>query len=190
MATQAGGDVEYRRAGTADYDQMVALQEANLVSNLSTDQKSDGFLSRTFNAAELAAMNEDLCIIVCSDNGEIKGLLATGTTDYNKQFDLPSAMIARYQNAMFAGKSLADWVSFVAGPVVIDKSARGTGAFEGLYNELFLTLPPSYEVAVTLISTTNGRSLKAHEKLGYEKVDRFTWNDLEFDLLARRVRQT
>jgi hypothetical protein len=179
--------MEYRRAKNRDYTQMVALQEANLVSNLSVDEKQDGFLSRTFSAEELKEMNEDLCIVVGVDDGTVKGLLATGTTEYNSQFDLPSAMIARYHQVAFKEKPLADWVSFVAGPVVVDKSARGTGAFRGLYDELFRILPAEFQLAVTLISTVNGRSLSAHEKIGYQRVDGFTWNGREFVILVREI---
>jgi hypothetical protein len=179
--------MEYRRATSSDYDQMVALQEANSVSNLAEQERADGFLSRTFSAKELDAMNRDLCIVVCSDNGAVKGLLATGTTEFNAEVDLPAAMIARYPFAKYNGKSLVDWVSFVAGPIVIDKSARGTGAFKGMYDELFRILPQKYELAITLISTVNGRSLAAHEKIGYAPVHKFEWNGREFVILARQV---
>lgn len=179
--------MEFRRAKDIDYVGMVALQEANLVGNLSNAERSDGFLSAMFNASELAALNENLCVIVASDHDQVKGLLVASTTEFNSNVSLPSAMIARYPHAVFNGQPLSEWKSFIAGPVVIDKSARGTGAFAGMYQELLKQLPSEYDVAVTLVSLANGRSLRAHEKIGYQRIDSFGWNNREFAILAMTV---
>jgi hypothetical protein len=182
--------MEYRLVQESDYEQLVALQEATLVSNLSDAEKADGFLSRTFTAEELKAMDTDLCIVVCENNGSVQGFLATGTLEYNGQFDLPSTMIARFNQVNYEDKLLSAWASFIAGPVAIDKSARGTGAFQGMYHELFRIIPEKYDLATTLISTVNTRSLRAHEKIGYESVDGFNWNNRDYIILVRKVRQS
>src|SRR5439155_27022121 len=123
----------------------------------------------------------------CADNGAVKGFLAAGTPEFNRARPLPAATIARFPDVSYEGSPLTDWRCCICGPVAIDSSARGTGAFEGMYRELFRILSQDYELAVTLVSVDNGRSLHAHEKVGYERVDNFTYNSREFIILVRKI---
>ena len=50
------------------------------------------------------------------------------------------------------------------------KEYRGKGIFEMLYQQHKRSYSEKYDLLVTKISTNNHRSLKAHEKVGFETV--------------------
>lgn len=179
--------MEFRRAVAADYPEIVELESQNLASALTQTEKEDGFLSGFFNAEQLAVMNDDLCIVVCLENQRLLGFLCAGTVEFNKTFGLPMAMITRYPQIRFQNKSLDSYLSYVSGPVCVQRTERGRGIFQGLYAKLFELLPREYELAATLISINNPRSLSAHEKIGFERVDRFEQEERVFDTLAMRI---
>jgi len=181
--------MNYRRALAEDLAGVASLQNDNLMTHLEPDKLTDGFLSGSFTEEQFSRMNDDLCVVVCLDADRVVGFLCTSTTDYNRQFGLPAAMIARYPHATYGGRPLSAFTSFVAGPVCVDKQYRGMGIFEGLYRALVGLLPVKYEVVVTFVSVDNPRSIHAHEKVGLKKVDHFEFSGREFVILATGLQE-
>lgn len=186
--------MEFRKASKEDFDQLINLQNENLVSVLSEEQKQDGFLSASFTHEQFAMFNEDLAVIVAVDESGteadaacVQGFLVTSTAELNLSYPLPAAMIARYPQLKYKAQTLDSFKSFVAGPVCVAKSQRGKGIFQGIYSALPSILPPDYELAVALVSTTNPRSIRAHEKVGMEKIDQFEFGGREFYTLVKTI---
>ena len=86
--------MNYRKAGAADIEGILELQQQNLIRNLSESEKKDGFLSVEFTHEQFVMMNDESGIIVCKDNEIIRGYLCTSTTKFNTAFALPSAMLS------------------------------------------------------------------------------------------------
>lgn len=175
----------YRRAVHEDLDQLVELQNQNLRSKLSEDEQRDGFLSAGFTSKQFGEFNDNLAVVVGEDEGVLVGFLVTSTPEHNLSHALPAQMISRYPNLNFRGRALTAYKSLIAGPVCVAKEHRGKGIFEGMYEALPRILPEKIELAVTLVSTENPRSLRAHEKVGLERVDLFHFNNREFQILAK-----
>lgn len=180
--------MQFRKAATEELDQLIILQNENLVSNLSAEEKADGFLSGAFTKEQFSTFNEQLGIIVCVEDGLVLAFLVTSTAEANLEYSLPEKMISRYSNVKFNGKPLSDFLSLVAGPVCVAKSCRGRGIFEGLYKAMPNIVPSEIELAVALVSVSNPRSMRAHEKVGMEKVDQFIYEGREFYTLAKEIR--
>jgi L-amino acid N-acyltransferase YncA len=179
---------QFRLAFGDDFEKMVPLQNQNLATALSDDQKSDGFLSAAFTAEQFKRMSESVAVVVALDATDVIGFVCASTAEFNSSSPLPAAMIARFPEVMIGTQRLDKLKSFVAGPVCVDKNYRGQGVFEGLYAELFENSPVEYQVALALISTANPRSVRAHAKLGMEVVDSFLFAGREFFIVARTVR--
>ena len=56
------------------------------------------------------------------------------------------------------------------GQVCIEKQYRGQGLFQGLYHQLKSNLSPHFEMVITEVSVKNTRSIRAHEKVGFESI--------------------
>ncbi|MBY0358347.1 MAG: hypothetical protein K2W82_10135 [Candidatus Obscuribacterales bacterium] len=180
--------MEFRKAIGDDYAKIVELQNRNLASVLSSEAaKADGFLSGSFNAEQFAAMNSDLAVVVCLEQERLLGFLCASTIEFSKEYAIPAAMIKRYESCLYAGIALSEYNSCVCGPVCIEKSQRGLGLLAKLYQSLFELLPEKYNLAAVLIALNNHRSLVAHQKLGFETVDRFPFNQAEFHTLVKAL---
>ena len=181
--------MEFRRASQADYAGLYDLQNRNLGSVLTRSEKSDGFLSAGFEPDEFKALNDDLCVVVCAEKEEILGFLVASTTEFNKAFPLPRTMIERYHDSIYEDKTLDSFCSYLSGPVCVEKTQRGKGIFEGMYDKLFDLLPAQYELAVTLVANDNPRSLNAHQKIGFKPISQFMFNGRTFNILAMRTKK-
>lgn len=180
--------MKFRKAVADDYPKIVELQNLNLASVLSAEAaKSDGFLSASFAAEQFAAMNKDLAVVVCLEQERLLGFLCASTVEFAKKYALPAAMIKRYESCFYAGIAVSAYNSCVCGPVCIEKSKRGLGLLAKLYQSLFECLPDKYDLAAVLIALNNDRSCIAHQKLGFETVDRFPFNETEFQTLVKRL---
>lgn len=175
------------KARPSDLHAVVELQNANLVTNLSSDEKKDGFLSGAFSEEQFALMNDDVCVLVCLEDDIVIGFLCVGSLMFNEQYPLPAAMIREFSKLSFKKRSLKSYESVIAGPVCVAKEARGTGLFELMYSELPKLLPAQTTLITTLVSEANPRSLRAHEKVGMATVGRFGFGSKDFVIMARLV---
>ncbi len=180
-------ELTFRRAETQDFDLMVELQNQNLATRLSEEEKQQGFLSGSFTQAQFSNLNDDIAVIVGLDESKLVGFLCASSIEFNQDFRLPAAMIARFQHVSYKGQVLSNYKSVVAGPVCVDRNYRGKGIFESMYEHLIQTVPAKYNLIAALVSTINPRSIRAHEKVGLETVDTFDFDGRTFLTMVRLV---
>lgn len=185
--------MKYRRPNPGDFKQIVALQNKNLISVLTQSEQSDGFLSAAFSEEQFRSMDNDLCVVICTDLENICGYVCASSVEYNKNIPLVAAMLNHFPNITYQEKSLAVYNSFIYGPVCIDKEYRGKNILSALINkmlELLLQKNPQLELLTVLISSENQRSINAHKKLGMEKVGQFEFAGKIFWILVRPIYKT
>lgn len=159
MTATASG---YRRANRSDYDQILALQSANYIANLSEEERKEGFLSAQFTRQQTAALAEDLGTMVALVDGRVAGFLCA----FRNQFETGSPVIARmlesYERFTFEGRPLSWFKSYIYGPVCIGREYRGHGLLRGLYEAQKKDLAGQFEIGVAFVSRNNPHSLSAH----------------------------
>ncbi len=180
--------MDCRRATEHDFKKVVELQNANLVSVLTEHEKEDGFLSGGFNEVQYAEMSRDGFVIVAYESDELIGFLGVGSLEFNRSYPLPAAMIEKLPSITYKDKTLDQYKLCLAGPVCVSKSHRGKGIFQSMYNEMHNNTAADVDLITTLISTSNQRSLAAHEKVGLEKIGKFEHDGRSFHLLAKPAR--
>jgi predicted GNAT superfamily acetyltransferase len=178
----------YRRATPADYVQILALQSANYIQNLSEEERSEGFLSAQFTHQQTAAIAEDLGTMVAVINEQVAGFLCA----FRKEFDTGSPVIAKmlesYDRFMFEGQSLSTFKCYIYGPVCIGREYRGRGLLRGLYEAQKKDLAGQFEIGVAFVSRSNLHSLSAHVAgLGMIEAGDFEVKDNFYATLAFRV---
>jgi ribosomal protein S18 acetylase RimI-like enzyme len=180
--------VQYRRAAPDDYEAIVRLNAANFRGNLDEEERKDGFLSALFSAEQIAAMAQGLGITVVSVEGKIAGFLCAFCNDFEHGSAVVAEMIASYERMRFEGKTLSAYLSYVYGPVCLDRSFRRKGLLRGLYEAQRRDLAGQFEIGVALVSRDNPHSLEAHvaglgmTEVGEFHVDRNVYATLAFGL--------
>jgi len=175
----------FRRLQPQDYPALLALQEANLRENLTSEERSQGFLSARFSADQFAQMDAAVAVAVGSVNGQIASYLCGSTVEMNRRFPLLSAMIDCYARLQWQGRALDRYTSFVYGPVCIDRYFRGAGLLRGMYRTLLEATAVRFEIGVALVAKENSHSLAAHvDGLGMSAVGQFQFNDNSYYVLA------
>ncbi|MFC1824301.1 hypothetical protein ACFL9T_16450 [Thermodesulfobacteriota bacterium] len=158
------------------------------MSNLAEEDKRDGFLLVEFSPQQFEEMNSEIPIIVADLGSQLGGYLCAASLQSSAKIPLLAHMMSLFREVSFNSYALNRYRSFLYGPICIEKSFRGRGVMEGLFNHLLHNLEEKFDVGVLFVSQNNPRSLHAHlSRLKMEKVCEFEFNDQEFNLLAFEV---
>jgi hypothetical protein len=154
--------MEFRRAGTADYEAILGLQAANYVANLSEEERREGFLSAEFSRQQVAAMAEDLGIMIAVEAGVVAGYLCAFRNEFGHGSPVLAEMLKSYDRVQFRGRPLSSYNSYVYGPVCVGKKYRQRGLLRSLYEAQKRDLAGRVDVGVAFVARSNPHSLQAH----------------------------
>lgn len=170
-----------------DFEQILELQRQNLYTLISKeDQENQGFVFAEHTLELLQTMANDLPQIVALSNGKVIGYNLAMTASMKTILPSITPMFQAFETCSFNGKPLKDYNYIVGGQVCVDRDFRGNGLLSRLYNETKNQVSMVYEACVTEISVRNSRSLKAHQKLGFEVIGTYNdgveqWNIVSWD---------
>lgn len=177
--------MEIGRAAPEDYAGILRLQAANYSENLSAQERQGGFLSAEFTPAQVAAMAEDLGIMVAREAGEVIGYLCAHRADLAPLPPVVEAMLRCCRSARHGHRRLGEARLFVYGPVCVARAQRGRGVLRALYRALVSGLAGRFDYGVTLVAEENPHSLRAHTQgLGMNDVARFEHDSRSYHVLA------
>lgn len=159
-----------------ELQQIQRLNQQNLKTNISAEeQKLEGFVSWTYSLELLKKMHSQAPSIIVKDGNEVVAYaLVTLIEACDFHQDL-QAMILNLSSVHYMGKPLMQYRFYLMGQICIQKEYRGEGVFDLLYKQHKTVYSEKFELLVTEISAANKRSLRAHEKLGFENIH--TYND-------------
>jgi len=162
----SGDRASVGKANHEDLDGMLELQAANQVAR-------GGTLSASLSRARVAAMMQDMTIIVSRRDGQVSGFLMTSTRTMNADLPIVQAMFAAYHGAPDA---------YVYGPICVAEQERGQGLARRMFAEL-RRLEPGRE-GVLFIRRDNDASLRAHFRMEMREVAQFAFNGFDFAVLS------
>ena len=151
-----------------DLKQILALQRQNLKQFVSeAERNSQGFVTLEHDLATLQQMNELAPHVVIRDQDRIVAYALSQLKESREiQADLAPLFIM-LDSLEWNGRPLHSIDYYVMGQVCIGEAYRGKGLFEQLYTHHKEVYQSRFELFITEISTSNPRSLRAHEKLGF-----------------------
>lgn len=154
-----------------DLQQILDLQKANLKQNL-TDQvrKSQGFVTMKFSIDMLRELRTLSPSIVLKVDNQILAYAIVFLKEGINFYPEMNALTENLSNIEWKGKRLSDSDYYIMGQVCVAERLRGTGAFDLLYQTHRELMSSRYECLVTEIATSNTRSLRAHERVGFKPV--------------------
>lgn len=155
----------------ADLIQILDLQKRNLEKNLEVGELIDqGFVTADHSLELLADMNQEGPHVIAKVGNQTIGYALVMTETFKMRLPVLVPMFDEIAATVYRGKSLSEYRYFVMGQVCIDKRYRGQGVFPGLYQAMRKRFENEYDLVVTEISSRNPRSIRAHEKVGFEAV--------------------
>jgi len=180
--------IEFRRAEAIDYPQILRLQSANYIANLSEEERKEGFLSAQFTSEQTAQIAQDLGTMVALVDGALAGFLCAFRNEFETGSSVIAKMLASYDRMRFEGRSLRSFKSYIYGPVCIGREYRRGGLLRGLYEAQKRDLARQFDIGVAFVARTNSHSLQAHvQGLGMSEIGDFEVNGNIYAALAFRL---
>ena len=167
-------------ATKADIRQILTLQAINLASNITPKQIAEqGFLTVQHDQALLQRMNELEQGIIIKHGSDIAGYILAMSKELRHDIPILIPMFNIFDELNYDGKRLDQYRYIVVGQVCIAEEYRGRGTFDQAYQAYKALLSPKYDFAITEISSRNLRSIRAHQRVGFEFIHEFEAPDGE-----------
>lgn len=172
-------DTQYIVRGAStdrDLEQILALQAANLPSALeASERKSQGFVTLRHDLPLLRQMNEPWPHVIATPSGsdEIVAYALVMLQSFRRRLPLLEPMFDRLGGLEYRGRSIGEYKWYVMGQICVAKAHRGRGLVERLYAAHRARMAPHFDLMITEIDRANTRSVRAHEKAGFEALHEY-----------------
>lgn len=154
---------------TAELNQILDLQSRNLARNISaTEMQAQGFVTMIHDLDILQQMHNLSPSIIAKDDEHVVGYALVMLRECRQLVPGLEPMFKNFDHMEFRGRPLNDYRFYVMGQVCIDKQYRQTGIFDALYQKHREVYSRKYDFIITEVATRNTRSLRAHERVGFE----------------------
>ena len=161
-----------------ELQQILTIQKRNLPSRLSSDQQADqGFVSADHDLSTLQAMGRSAAHIIAKDGNIIAGYALAMTRAYSKAVPLLTGIFEFQDTLVYRGKTLAEHDYIVMGQVCVDENYRGRKLVDKMYAYYQTIHSAQFPLLVTAISPRNTRSIRVHERCGFQTLDTFQGPD-------------
>jgi len=165
-----------------DIENILKLHYKYQVDSIDEDDKKDGFVTTAFTKEQLSdIITQEQGIFIALRNNEVVGYVMSASWQYWSKWAMFAFMIKDLKNLTYLGQTITVDNSYQYGPVCIDKSVRGSGLLEKLFDFSLESMSKRYPILVTFVNKINPRSFEAHKrKLGLEIIQEFKFNGNEY----------
>lgn len=155
-----------------ELEQIIALQRCNLVGKLEpAEWKDQGFVTVEHTIEILEQMHQAAPSIIAKDDDRVVAYALTMLKEC--RFIIPALvpMFNMLDQLEWKGRQLNEYSFYTMGQICIDKAYRGQGLFNQLYQKHKEAYSPRFDLLATEIATRNTRSIRAHERVGFETIN-------------------
>lgn len=167
--------------------QVLALQAANLKDHVpATRQKADGFVTVRHDLALLKKMNTAAGQVIAKDGDTVVGYALVMLNELSTLVPVLVPMFELFNTLSFRNRPVSSYRYYVMGQVCVAETHRGQGVFAKLYEGHKNFYASRFDLCLTEISSSNLRSMRAHEKIGFQTIHSFRdetdhWNVVLWD---------
>jgi len=168
-----------------DIDEVLELHAKYQIDSISPEDKKDGFVTTSFTKEQLAkVIYEEQGLFIVRKNGKVVAYVMCASWKFCSIWPIFTQMIQDLPHLSYLGQTITTENSYQYGPVCVDKSVRGSGVLEALFDFAREEMNKRYPILVTFINKINQRSFKAHSRLGLEVIAEFSFNNNHYYELA------
>ena len=180
------------QATVADIEGVMALLKATHVSNLSEEERKEGFVTTNITDEQLVRLIEDEDgVTIAKDTstangGKIVAFAFAASWGYWQAWPLFQHMIGMLPQTIYSGEAMSVENSYQYGPVCVDKAYRGKGIFERVFFASLAVMEKRFPFMLTFVNKVNPRSHAAHTRKALldEVGDGFEWNGNNYWVLG------
>ncbi|MES2773753.1 MAG: GNAT family N-acetyltransferase [Bacteroidota bacterium] len=152
-----------------ELQQILKLQQANTKARLSEAEiMEQGFVTVEHTPEQLQQLHDIHPSVIVKDGDVIAGYALVMPRECAGIVPVLVPAFKALEKLEYKGRSLQNTSWYLMGQVCVAKAYRGQGVFKMLYEGHKQFLQHQYDYCITEISTTNKRSLRAHEKVGFK----------------------
>ncbi len=171
-------NIEIRKAIKEDIPGVLRLQSKYLATNLSEEEKKEGFVTTPFTTLQIEEIIKLDGLFIAISSGKVVSYLFAANWNYFDQWPIFRFMTDRFPNLSFDNTPLTRENTFEYGPICIEKEFRGTGLLHEIFEVMRLHFKKLYPISITFINKVNSHSTYAHtKKLKWEIIEEFEFND-------------
>jgi len=159
---------------------ILSLQQKNLAKYLTPDEiASQGFVTVHHSFEDIKKMNDIEESIIVKSNDMVVAYLLAMTAASKQDIPVLIPMFEAFDKLTYKGKVVSSYHYIVVGQVCVDKAFRGQGILDEAYAAYKNQFENKYDFAITEIATKNIRSIKAHQRIGFEPINEYIAPDGE-----------
>lgn len=163
-----------------DLQQILELQQQNLAKNLSREQAiAQGFVTVSHRLKDLQKMNAIEQHVIAKEDDRVVAYLLAMTTDLKADIPVLVPMFDMFEQIEFRQQKIANYKYIVVGQVCVAAGYRGKGILDNCYALYKEKFKHHYDFAITEIAIRNQRSIRAHQRIGFETVHEYAAPDGE-----------
>lgn len=165
-----------------DIDEVLELHSRYQVDSINEEDKKDGFITTAFSQEELTSLiKTEQGLFLVRLEGQVVAYVMCASWKFWSRWPMFVHMIKELPTLNYLGQTLSVDNSYQYGPICVDKSLRGTGVLEALFDFAREEMSKRYPILVTFINKINPRSYEAHtRKLGLEVIQEFEFNNNQY----------
>lgn len=165
---------------TAHLQGILQLQKENHKDHLPESVKNqEGFLTVKHTLELLEAMNREIRHIIALDEDKVVGYALSMPVSLRNRIPVLASMFEKLEDLNFNGQPLKNSNFYIMGQVCVDREYRGKGMLTGLYQKHRELYSRQFDYLITEVSANNPRSVRAHEKVGFETILKYR-DDTDF----------
>lgn len=185
-------NIQFKRAEINDIEKVLQLQKKYQIDTIAEEDKKDGFVTTSFTKEQLTKLiEEENGLFIALNKDEVVAYIMAASWKYWSAWPLFKYMIQDLPKLRYNGLRISVENSYQYGPVCVDKSVRGTGVLEGIFELAREEMSKRFSILVTFINKINPRSYEAHtRKLGLEVIQEFQYNNNSYYELVCNTSKT
>jgi ribosomal protein S18 acetylase RimI-like enzyme len=170
-----------------ELEEIVKLSHKNLRTKISlAEQQQQGFITWNYSFQLLKQMNDQCAHVIVKDKSSVVGYALVALKEASIFHKDLNAMMMHLETLQYQTKSLQQYKFYVMGQICVADDHRGKGVFQMLYQHHKKLFGNNFDFVITEISTSNTRSMRAHEKAGFKIIHTYKdaldeWNVVLWD---------
>lgn len=152
-----------RATSEADLNQILALQQENLLGNISSEEKKkEGFVTVSHTLDMLKAMNDTCPHVIAKSDDSVIGYALCMHPKFAHDIEVLRPMFDEIETLH---PEIENYIAM--GQICVAKAFRGCGIFRQLYQTMREAVQPEFKLIITEVDAENIRSLRAHYAVGF-----------------------
>lgn len=178
--------MKLRAAKLSDIESVLELHYRYQIDSIDEADKKDGFITTAFNEEELTELiSDEQGLFLAIQNERVVAYAMAASWQFWSRWPMFAHMIEGFGELEYKNYMLSTDNSYQYGPVCVDKSVRGEGVFEEIFEFALEEMSKRFPVLVTFINKVNPRSYAAHtRKAKLDVIQEFEYNNNQYYELA------